>query len=69
MGSLAELPSPTAPPSERFDGPDVPCPEHWGGYLVKPDAIEFWQGQPSRMHDRLVYERRDDEWEVIRLAP
>ncbi len=54
---------------QRFDGTDVPCPEQWGGYRVKPDLIEFWQGQPSRMHDRLSYERRDDEWEVIRLAP
>ena len=54
---------------QRFDGTDVPCPEQWGGYRVKPHLIEFWQGQPSRMHDRLSYERRDDGWVVTRLAP
>lgn len=54
---------------QRFDGADVPCPEQWGGYRVKPDLIEFWQGQPSRMHDRLSYERGADGWTVVRLAP
>ena len=41
----------------------------WGGYLVRPDAIEFWQGRDSRMHDRFVYRRRPDGWAVQRLAP
>ena len=54
---------------ERFAEADVPCPEHWGGYRVHPESIEFWQGQPSRMHDRLLYRRRDDGWEIVRLAP
>lgn len=54
---------------ERFAEADVPCPEHWGGYRVHPESIEFWQGQPSRMHDRLLYRRRDDGWELVRLAP
>jgi pyridoxamine 5'-phosphate oxidase len=44
-------------------------PEHWGGYLLRPEAIEFWQGRESRMHDRLVYRRRPDGWEIERLAP
>ena len=54
---------------ERFEGMDVPCPEHWGGYRVQAETIEFWQGQPSRMHDRLLYRRADEEWEIVRLAP
>jgi pyridoxamine 5'-phosphate oxidase len=54
---------------ERFAGVDVPCPEHWGGYRVRPESIEFWQGQPSRMHDRLLYRRLGDGWQVVRLAP
>ncbi|HWI01159.1 MAG TPA: pyridoxamine 5'-phosphate oxidase [Propionibacteriaceae bacterium] len=54
---------------ERFAGADVPCPEHWGGYRVRPDSIEFWQGQPSRLHDRLVYRRVHESWEIVRLAP
>ena len=54
---------------ERFAGVDVPCPEHWGGYRVRPESMEFWQGQPSRMHDRLLYRRLGDGWQVVRLAP
>jgi pyridoxamine 5'-phosphate oxidase len=48
---------------------DPQRPEHWGGYLLRPEAIEFWQGRESRMHDRLVYRRRPDGWEIERLAP
>jgi pyridoxamine 5'-phosphate oxidase len=55
---------------ERFAGQDVPCPPHWGGYCVTPDRMEFWQGQPSRMHDRLVYRLQPDgDWTLDRLAP
>ena len=54
---------------ERFEGMDVPCPEHWGGYRVQAETIEFWQGQPSRMHDRLLYRRTGKVWEIVRLAP
>jgi pyridoxamine 5'-phosphate oxidase len=46
-----------------------PRPEHWGGYLLRPDLIEFWQGRESRMHDRFVYSRQPDGWGVERLAP
>jgi pyridoxamine 5'-phosphate oxidase len=48
---------------------EVPVPEEWGGFRVTPDAVEFWQGRPGRMHDRLVYVRVADRWEVRRLAP
>ncbi|GAB6986943.1 pyridoxamine 5'-phosphate oxidase [Nocardioides pyridinolyticus] len=48
---------------------EVPVPEGWGGYVVRPNAVEFWQGRPGRMHDRLVYRRTADGWETVRLAP
>jgi pyridoxamine 5'-phosphate oxidase len=55
---------------ERFEGQDVPRPEHWGGYVVKPSRIEFWQGRASRLHDRIVYEKNQaGQWERKRLAP
>lgn len=54
--------------SERYPD-EVPKPPHWGGYLVVPSKIEFWQGRPSRMHDRLLYQKADDQWQVTRLAP
>jgi pyridoxamine 5'-phosphate oxidase len=53
----------------RFTGGAVPCPPTWGGYLVRPHALEFWQGRTGRMHDRLRYRRTSDGWLVERLAP
>jgi pyridoxamine 5'-phosphate oxidase len=47
----------------------VPRPPYWGGYRVAPERVEFWQGRPDRVHDRLVYERTDDGWTRARLAP
>jgi len=54
---------------QRFAGRDVPCPPFWGGFRVEPRMIEFWQGQPSRMHDRLSYRREEAGWRLVRLAP
>ena len=48
---------------------NVPRPPHWGGYLVIPDRIEFWQGRPSRLHDRICYLFNDGKWERERLSP
>ncbi len=54
---------------EKFHGQEVPLPPHWGGYLVRPDRVEFWQGRPARLHDRFVYERTETGWSKTRLAP
>jgi pyridoxamine 5'-phosphate oxidase len=53
----------------RFEGGDVPVPEEWGGFRVRPERVEFWQGRTGRMHDRLVYRRTDGGWVTERLAP
>src|SRR5881398_2991873 len=56
--------------TERFRDKPVPLPPHWGGYRVKPDVIEFWQGRPNRLHDRFRYTRHAGRnWMIERLAP
>src|SRR5207244_6455806 len=56
--------------TERFGDKRIPLPPHWGGYRVKPDMIEFWQGRPNRLHDRFRYTRQaDGSWLIERLAP
>lgn len=57
--------------SERFGEGQVPRPEHWGGFIVEPRTIEFWQGRGARLHDRFLYEREapGEAWEITRLAP
>ncbi|RZM25214.1 MAG: pyridoxamine 5'-phosphate oxidase, partial [Pedobacter sp.] len=52
-----------------YEGKEIPRPAHWGGYLVEPTYIEFWQGRTSRLHDRIVYEFSEGEWVIKRLAP
>ncbi len=55
---------------EEYENKQVPRPPHWGGFRVIPDEIEFWQGRPSRLHDRLLYRRSEDgTWKIQRLAP
>ena len=48
---------------------EIECPEHWGGYRVKPTRIEFWKSRLGRLHDRIVYERAGENWKISRLAP
>jgi pyridoxamine 5'-phosphate oxidase len=55
---------------ERFKHGEIPKPPHWGGYRIKPVKAEFWQGRPSRMHDRILYTKQTDgSWKIERLAP
>jgi len=55
---------------KKFEGNEIERPKHWGGYLVKPISIEFWQGRPNRMHDRIRYTLDEDfSWKIERLAP
>lgn len=74
VGSRAALEAAYADAETRFAGTDVPVPEEWGGYLVRPSSVEFWQGRTGRLHDRLVYRRGggdggEDGWRTERLAP
>ena len=55
--------------NERFPGDDIPLPPFWGGYRVKPERFEFWQGRSSRLHDRICFERNGDGWNIFRLSP
>ncbi|MBN2767277.1 MAG: pyridoxamine 5'-phosphate oxidase [Paludibacteraceae bacterium] len=74
--------SPQSQPIEKYDilaqrfeafkkqfGENIPRPPHWGGFVVKPDTFEFWQGRPSRLHDRLFYSMDENSWRIERLAP
>jgi pyridoxamine 5'-phosphate oxidase len=53
----------------EYENKEVPRPEHWGGYIAKPYEIEFWQGRPNRLHDRIIYTLKDLDWKIYRLAP
>lgn len=55
---------------KEFENKEIPRPVNWGGYLAKPYEIEFWQGRPNRLHDRIIYELKEDfDWKISRLAP
>jgi len=60
---LAEL-------ERQHPGDEIPMPAEWGGYVLAPEEIEFWQGRPNRLHDRLRYRRQPhEEWLIERLSP
>lgn len=69
VASAAALAEAYAAAEQEHAGGAVPCPPHWGGYRLIPDEIEFWQGRPSRMHDRLRYWRVGPDWLRERLSP
>lgn len=55
---------------QKFENEEIiPRPQHWGGYVLKPQTIEFWQGRPNRLHDRLLYTHENDSWKIERLSP
>ena len=54
---------------EKYSKIEIPKPPHWGGYIVKPSRIEFWQGRPGRLHDRIEYNKNNEGWTIERLAP
>ena len=53
----------------QYQGNPIPRPIHWGGYVVTPSSVEFWQGRPNRLHDRLLYKRESSAWKITRLSP
>jgi pyridoxamine 5'-phosphate oxidase len=55
--------------TQQYEGKQIPKPAHWGGYIVKPTSIEFWQGRPSRLHDRIKFTLVNGSWKIERLAP
>lgn len=54
---------------EKFQGQDIPCPEHWGGYMIQPQEMEFWIGREHRFHDRFQFKKHTDHWQIQRLFP
>ncbi|HEX8657097.1 MAG TPA: pyridoxamine 5'-phosphate oxidase [Hymenobacter sp.] len=70
IGSREELEAREEALAKQFgDQTPLPRPPHWGGYLLRPQLVEFWQGRPSRLHDRIVYVREGSDWRRSRLAP
>jgi pyridoxamine 5'-phosphate oxidase len=70
VGSRSQLGEWVAGIEAQFENQPVPAPPNWGGYLLRPTEVEFWQGRPDRLHDRLRYRRTEDtSWAVERLAP
>jgi len=54
---------------KKFSEDEIPLPDFWGGYVLIPDYFEFWQGRPSRLHDRICYKSENEKWNIFRLAP
>ena len=69
LASREELERRVAEMRERFQDGDVPLPPFWGGYRLRPDRIEFWQGRASRLHDRIAFDRTPTGWTTVRMYP
>ncbi len=69
LDSRAELDERIREVEERFASGEIPRPEHWGGFLLRHEEVEFWQGQVGRLHDRFLYEREGQGWRIQRLGP
>ena len=69
ISSRAILVDQFAEMKKKFANGEIPLPKFWGGYRIVPQSIEFWQGRESRLHDRLIYERKDNRWDISRLSP
>lgn len=69
IGSREELEKRFEELKKKFASQDVPLPNFWGGFELKPHRVEFWQGRNGRMHDRICYKKKGDRWDIFRLAP
>lgn len=70
VGDRKELEAKLRALETEYEGKDIERPEHWGGFIIKPVEIEFWQGRPNRLHDRIRYQLKEDyNWKMERLAP
>lgn len=70
VADRADLESALAATRQKFEGREIPRPAYWGGYLIAPEEIEFWQGRPGRLHDRILFTLTPEhEWSVARLSP
>ena len=69
LGSRQELEERFEQYDSMFDGEDIPLPPFWGGYTIRADKIEYWEGRPSRMHERIVLTREEEGWDMTRLYP
>lgn len=69
LDSYEDLQSLLAKQTEAFEGQDIPRPKYWGGFILHPKRVEFWQGRPNRLHDRFEYLHKNGQWSLSRLSP